>query len=64
MNKIEAYFNTDWAVMTAQDWGGMLLTVGVFIGMAIAFFYALRPKNTKMLEDQRMIPLQDEDQKI
>ncbi len=64
MSNIEAYFNTDWAAMTAQDWGGMLLTVGVFVGMAVAFFYALRPKNAKRLEEQRMIPLNDEDQKI
>jgi len=62
VNKIEAYFNTDWAAMTAQDWGGMLLTVAVFIGMVVAFFYALRPKNAKLLEDQRMIPLHDEGQ--
>lgn len=60
MSKIEAYFSTDWAAMTAQDWGGMLLTIAVFIGMVIAFFYALRPKNAKMLEEQRMTPLKDE----
>ena len=60
MNKIEAYFYTDWAALTAQDWAGMLLTVAVFIAMAVAFFYALRPKNAKMLEEQRMMPLRDE----
>ncbi len=60
MNKIETYLYTDWAALTAQDWGGMLLTIAVFIAMAIAFFYALRPKNAKMLEEQRMMPLRDE----
>jgi cbb3-type cytochrome oxidase subunit 3 len=62
VSNIEAYFSTDWAAMTSQDWSGMLLTVAVFIGMAVAFFYALRPKNAKRLEEQRMIPLRDEDQ--
>lgn len=60
MSKIAEYFHTDWAAMTAQDWAGMLLTVAVFIAMAVAFFYALRPKNRRMLEDQRMTPLKDE----
>jgi len=60
VSKIEAYFSTDWAAMTTQDWAGMLLTVAVFIAMAVAFFYALRPKNAKMLEEQRMTPLRDE----
>jgi preprotein translocase subunit YajC len=46
--------------MTTQDWVGMLMTVAVFIAMAVAFFYALRPKNAKMLEEQRMMPLRDE----
>ena len=46
--------------MTAQDWVGMLLTVAVFIAMGVAFFYALRPKNAKMLEEQRLTPLKDE----
>jgi len=60
VSKVEAYFYTDWAAMTAQDWVGMLLTVAVFIAMGVAFFYALRPKNAKMLEEQRLTPLKDE----
>jgi hypothetical protein len=61
VSKIESYFHTDWAALTSQDWVGLLLTVAVFIAMAITFFYALRPKNAKMLEEQRMSPLRDDE---
>lgn len=45
--------------MTAQDWGGMILTIVVFVALAVTFFNALRPKNAKKLEEQRMTPLRD-----
>lgn len=61
MSKIESYFHTDWAAMTAYDWGGMILTVVIFVALAVTFFNALRPKNAKKLEEQRMIPLRDDE---
>lgn len=61
MSKIESYFSTDWAAMTAQDWGGMILTIVVFVALAVTFFNALRPKNAKKLEEQRMTPLRDDE---
>lgn len=61
MSKIDSYFHTDWAALTTQDWVGLLLTVVIFIALAVTFFYALRPKNAKMLEDQRMTPLRDDE---
>lgn len=47
--------------MTNNDWFGMLLTIGIFIALVVTFFYALRPKNAKELEEQRMTPLRDDD---
>ena len=61
MSKIENYFHTDWAALTAQDWGGMILTVVIFIPLAVTFFNALRPKNAQELEAQRMTPLRDDE---
>lgn len=61
MSKIESYFSTDWVAMTAQDWGGMILTIVVFVALAVTFFNALRPKNAKKLEEQRMTPLRDDE---
>jgi len=54
------YFHTDWAAMTTNDWIGTILTVVIFLLMVVAYVYALRPKNRKMLEDQRFIPLDDD----
>lgn len=61
MSKIENYFHTDWSSMTNSDWVGMILTVIIFLALAITFFHALRPKNAKELEEQRMTPLHDDD---
>ena len=61
MSKIESYFHTDWAAMTAYDWGGMILTVVIFVALAVTFFNALRPKNAQELEAQRMTPLRDDE---
>lgn len=47
--------------MTNSDWVGMILTVIIFLALAITFFHALRPKNAKELEEQRMTPLHDDD---
>lgn len=61
MSKIENYFHTDWAALTAQDWGGMILTVVIFVALVVTFFNALRPKNAQELEAQRMTPLRDDE---
>ena len=56
MNSVWAYFHTDWAAMTLNDWIGMILTVGIFIAMAVAYFQVFRPKNRDRLEAGRFIP--------
>ena len=56
MNSIQAYFHTDWAAMTLNDWIGTILTVGIFIAMAVAYFQVFRPKNREKLESRRFIP--------
>ncbi|MFC1684357.1 cbb3-type cytochrome oxidase subunit 3 [Pseudomonadota bacterium] len=60
MSSLMEYFHTDWAAMTTNDWIGTILTVVIFLLMVVAYVYALRPKNRKMLEDQRFIPLDDD----
>lgn len=61
MSKLADYFHTDWAAMTAQDWAGVIITVGVFLGIVISFAWALNPKRRKKLEDQKHIVLNDDD---
>ena len=61
MSKLVDYFHTDWAAMTAQDWAGTLITVGVFIGLIIAFAWALNPKRRRRLEQQKYTILDDDD---
>ena len=56
MNSIQAYFHTDWAAMTLNDWIGTILTVGIFVAMAVAYFQVFRPKNREKLESRRFIP--------
>ena len=56
MSSIRAYFHTDWAAMTLNDWIGMILTVGIFVAMAVAYFQIFRPKNRESLESRRFIP--------
>ncbi len=47
--------------MTAQDWAGVIITVGVFFGLIIAFAWALSPKRRKKLEEQKYTVLNDDD---
>ncbi|HID00520.1 MAG TPA: cbb3-type cytochrome c oxidase subunit 3 [Piscirickettsiaceae bacterium] len=47
--------------MTAHDWAGLIITVGVFIGLIIAFAWALNPKRRKKLEEQKYTVLNDDD---
>lgn len=60
MSKIQQYFSTDWASMTGHDWAGLIVTVLVFVGLAIAFWWALRPSKRKELEEQKYKVLDDD----
>lgn len=55
-----AYFDTDWAAMTANDWVGVIVTVAVFFLMIWAYVYAFSPKNKEKFESSRHIPLDDD----
>jgi cbb3-type cytochrome oxidase subunit 3 len=46
--------------MTGQDWAGLIITVLIFIGMAVAFWWALRPAKRKELEEQKYKVLNDD----
>ena len=46
--------------MTTNDWIGTILTVVVFLLMVGLYFYVLRPKNRDKLEQQKYIPMDDE----
>lgn len=55
-----SYFSTDWASMTTHDWVGLGITVGVFLGMAITFYLALRPSKREEMEQQKYKMLDDD----
>jgi len=55
-----SYFSTNWAAMTTHDWVGLGITVGVFIGMAITFYLALRPSKREEMEQQKYKMLDDD----
>jgi len=55
-----SYFSTDWSAMTGSDWFGLLLTVGVFFGMLITFYLALRPSKREEMEQQKYKILEDD----
>lgn len=55
-----AYFHTDWAAMTAQDWLGLLLTVFVFILLFGVYWWVLSPKNKEKIESHRMMVVDEE----
>ena len=61
MSDLKDYFHTDWAAMTLHDWIGMIVTVGVFLLMVVAYVYVFRPSNKEKLESQRHIPLEEDD---
>ncbi|NCN43036.1 MAG: cbb3-type cytochrome c oxidase subunit 3 [Thiomicrospira sp.] len=46
--------------MTTSDWLGLTITVAVFLGMFVAFVWALWPSKKKQLEDQKYKILEDE----
>jgi cbb3-type cytochrome oxidase subunit 3 len=57
---MSSYFSTDWASMTTHDWVGLGITVGVFLGMAITFYLALRPSKREEMEEQKYKILKDD----
>jgi hypothetical protein len=57
---MSSYFSTDWASMTSHDWIGFSITVGVFLGMAITFYLALRPSKREEMEKQKYKMLDDD----
>ena len=61
MTKLQAYFYTDWAAMTATDWFGLLFTVIVFVVMVIAYWWVLNPKNKQRIESHRAMVLEEDE---
>jgi len=59
VNKIKDYFNTDWSAMTTSDWVGLIITIVVFLGMAITFYKALKPSRKDELEQEKYKILDD-----
>lgn len=64
MSSLADYFETDWAAMTATDWVGTILTVVIFVLMAVAYFQVFRPKNRDKLEARKHIPFDDDHQDL
>lgn len=63
MNSLVEYFRTDWAAMTVNDWIGTILTVVVFVLMAVAYFQVFRPKNRERLEARKYIPFEEDNER-
>ena len=57
---MSSYFSTDWGALTASDWGGLLVTIFVFLGMFITFYLTLRPSKREELEKQKYKMLEDD----
>jgi len=60
VTKLEAYFHTDWAAMTATDWFGMSVTVIIFLAMIWLFYWVFNPKNKQKLEAHKTMPLEED----
>jgi cytochrome c oxidase cbb3-type subunit 4 len=60
VSSLAEYFHTDWEAMTATDWFGTLLTVGIFFLMALAYFLVFRPKNRESLEARKYLPFAED----
>lgn len=63
VNSLADYFHTDWEAMTANDWIGTILTVVVFLLMAVAYFQVFRPKNRDRLEAKKYIPFEEDNER-
>lgn len=61
MTKLLGYLGMDVAAMTANDWLGVIFTLGAFIGMVVVYFMVFRPANKDAFESQRGMALDDED---
>lgn len=61
MSNLREYFQTNWALMTLNDWIGVILTVGAFLLMIWLYSYVFNPKNKEKLESQRHIPFEMEE---
>jgi cellobiose-specific phosphotransferase system component IIC len=55
------YLRTDWAMMTSNDWQGVVLTVGAFVAMIVVYVMVFNPKNKDAFEAQRDAALRDEE---
>jgi cytochrome c oxidase cbb3-type subunit 4 len=64
VSSLADYFETDWGAMTPADWVGTILTVVIFVLMAIAYFYVFWPKNRDKLEAKKYIPFQDDNEDL
>jgi len=48
--------------MTGQDWAGVIITVGAFVGIVVSFAWALWPSKRKTLEQQKYRVLHDDEE--
>jgi cytochrome c oxidase cbb3-type subunit IV len=63
VSSLAEYFHTDWEAMTVNDWIGTVLTVVVFLLMAVAYFQVFRPKNRDRLEARKHIPFDEDNER-
>jgi cytochrome c oxidase cbb3-type subunit 4 len=60
VTKLEAYYHTDWAAMTATDWFGLVVTVIIFLAMIWLFYWVFSPKNKQKLEAHKTMPFEED----
>ncbi|HAQ51114.1 MAG TPA: CcoQ/FixQ family Cbb3-type cytochrome c oxidase assembly chaperone [Gammaproteobacteria bacterium] len=46
--------------MTATDWFGLLLTIGIFFALIAIFYWVFHPKNKRRIEGYRHIPFEED----
>ena len=61
MTELLGHLGMDIAGMSANDWIGVFLTLGAFIGMVTIYVMVFRPANQDMFESQRGMALNDEE---
>ena len=59
MTNLSEYFQTNWAVMTLNDWIGLILSVSIFLLMVWAYVFAFSKKNKARFEAEGHIPLNE-----
>ncbi len=62
MTKLMEYLGMNVAVMTTNDWIGVVFTLVAFIGLTAAYVMVFRPANKEKFESLRSMALDDEDQ--